>query len=386
MRRLDLLRSQSIKEVKDKDMNPRGLSRPTRLVLALLLLSALVAAPQSAARAALNAPVNADFEQGRNVGWQETSTSGSPIVWNAGQYGPPAHGGSWIAFLGGLNSETSTLSQTLTILPDTKMAFWYRILSVYSCGTSSGRVLFNSTVVKTWDLCSANHTDDWVLDTVDLSQFAGQTGTLQFISQTAPTNYSAWLIDDIVFYDVFLDVPMSDPFAPFIKAFYDAGITSGCTTNPSQFCPGGTVTRGQMAVFIERALGNFSPSPSPSGMFADLSPSDPFTPFIEEFYNAGITSGCTTSPLRYCPDTPVTRGQMAVFIERALGNFSPPAPAGIFTDVPPSHPFAAFIEEFYNAGITSGCTTSPLRYCPDTPVTRGQMAVFIVRAFGLPMP
>jgi hypothetical protein len=153
------------------------------------------------------------------------------------------------------------------------------------------------------------------------------------------------------------------------------------------YCPDSTVTRGQMAVFIERGMGNFSPTPSPSGMFADVPPGHPFKAFIEEFYNDGITIGCTTSPLNYCPDNPVTRGQMAVFIERGIGNFSPtPSPSGMFADVPPGHPFKAFIEEFYNDGITSGCTTSPLMYCPDSPVTRGQMAVFIARAFNIPLP
>jgi hypothetical protein len=182
-------------------------------------------------------------------------------------------------------------------------------------------------------------------------------------------------------------VPPTHPFWRHIEAFYNAGITTGCSTSPMAFCPDGTVTRGQMAVFIERALGNFSPSPSPTGMFTDVASNDPFRTFIEEFYNSGITSGCSTDPLRYCPNTAVTRGQMAVFIERALGNFSPsPSPSGTFGDVPPGHPFQFFIEEFYNDGITSGCSTSPLLYCPDNPVTRGQMAVFIVRAFGFPLP
>jgi hypothetical protein len=78
---------------------------------------------------------------------------------------------------------------------------------------------------------------------------------------------------------------------------------------------------------------------------------------------------------------------MAVFIERAVGNFSPtPSPSDMFADVLPGNPFKLFIEEFYNYGITTGCSTSPLMYCPDQPVTRGQMAVFIVRAFGIPLP
>ena len=185
----------------------------------------------------------------------------------------------------------------------------------------------------------------------------------------------------------FVDVTPTHGFRPYIEAFYNAGITGGCSSSPRLYCPDEIVTRGQMAVFIERALGNFSPTPSPGDMFTDISPGDPFKPFIEEFYNDGITSGCSTSPLIYCPNSFVTRGQMAVFIERALGNFSPgPDPTGMFTDVLPGDSFKPFIEELYNDGITAGCTSNPLRYCPDQPVTRGQMAVFLVKAFGIPLP
>jgi hypothetical protein len=140
-------------------------------------------------------------------------------------------------------------------------------------------------------------------------------------------------------------------------------------------------------------MGNFSPTPSQTGMFADVpNPNQPpsFQAFIEEFYLDGITTGCSTNPLKYCPQNYVTRGEMAVFIERALGNFSPtPSQTGIFADVPnPNQPpsFLAFIEQFYLDGITTGCANNPLRYCPLNKVTRQEMAVFIVRAFGIPLP
>ena len=188
-------------------------------------------------------------------------------------------------------------------------------------------------------------------------------------------------------YVTFADVPLTHGFHRYIEALFDVGITGGCSASPRQFCPDNPVTRGEMAVFIERALGNFSPAPSPSGMFTDVAAGNAFRPFIEELYNDSITAGCLTSPLRYCPDSPVTRGQMAVFIERALGNFSPnPSPTDMFGDVPDGHPFKPFIEQLYNDGVTSGCSASPLLYCPDQPVTRGQMAVFLVRAFGIPLP
>jgi hypothetical protein len=64
-----------------------------------------------------------------------------------------------------------------------------------------------------------------------------------------------------------------------------------------------------------------------------------------------------------------------------------PAPAeSDFNDVPTSHPFFQYIEALKASGITGGCQASPPLYCPDNPVTRGQMAVFLAKALGLHWP
>jgi hypothetical protein len=61
-----------------------------------------------------------------------------------------------------------------------------------------------------------------------------------------------------------------------------------------------------------------------------------------------------------------------------------PAPAGAsFGDVPTGHPFFQFIEALKASGITGGCQASPPLYCPDQALTRGQMAVFLSKALGL---
>ena len=57
-----------------------------------------------------------------------------------------------------------------------------------------------------------------------------------------------------------------------------------------------------------------------------------------------------------------------------------------FSDVPMSHPFFQFIEALAASGITAGCNLAPPQFCPDAPVTRGQMAVFLSRALGLHWP
>jgi hypothetical protein len=87
----------------------------------------------------------------------------------------------------------------------------------------------------------------------------------------------------------------------------------------------------------------------------------------------------------FCPNAPVTREQMAAFIVRALGEFNPPLPATQrFTDVPPTNPFYNFIDRMAALNITLGCGGG--NYCPSSPVLREQMAAFIVRAMGEPDP
>jgi hypothetical protein len=64
-----------------------------------------------------------------------------------------------------------------------------------------------------------------------------------------------------------------------------------------------------------------------------------------------------------------------------------PSPAtATFNDVPTTHPFFQFIEALHASGITGGCQASPPLYCPDDPLTRGQMAVFLAKALGLYWP
>jgi hypothetical protein len=184
--------------------------------------------------------------------------------------------------------------------------------------------------------------------------------------------------------DSFTDAPTSHIFYRFIETIFHHGITSGC--GATGYCPDSPNTRGQMAVFLLRSkLGKGYVPPPAIGIFSDVPTNHQFAAFIEDLFNRGITSGCSTSPLAYCPEATVTRGQMAVFLLRTLlGNgYAPPAPTGVFDDVPVNDPFAAFIEDLAARAITSGCNTNPPLYCPAAPNTRGQMAVFLTRTFSL---
>jgi hypothetical protein len=74
---------------------------------------------------------------------------------------------------------------------------------------------------------------------------------------------------------------------------------------------------------------------------------------------------------------------MAVFLIRGkLGNLFAHSSTALFSDVAPAHPYFAFIQKMRELGVTTGCTAT--QYCPDAATTRGQMAVFIIRAFYTP--
>jgi hypothetical protein len=103
--------------------------------------------------------------------------------------------------------------------------------------------------------------------------------------------------------------------------------------------------------------------------------------YIERLYHAAVTGGCSTNPLRFCPNNPVTRAQMALFIVRGFHGSAfpvPPATGTVFADVTTSTWAADWIEQLYADGITGGCGGG--NYCPGDPVTRAQMAIFLLRA------
>lgn len=171
----------------------------------------------------------------------------------------------------------------------------------------------------------------------------------------------------------FTDVCTGHWARDFILALYNSGITGGCSTNPMRFCPDAVITRGQMAVFLVTSLRR-SPN-SCQGRFSDVPIGHPYCGFIERLTDDGITSGCGGN--KFCPNDPVTRGQMAVFIEAALGN-SANACTGRFGDVPSGHPFCGFVEKLNDDGITGGCGGG--NFCPNNPVTRAEMAIFLTAA------
>jgi hypothetical protein len=185
----------------------------------------------------------------------------------------------------------------------------------------------------------------------------------------------------------FDDVPTGHWAWIQVEAIAAARITSGCSANPPMYCPGNPVTRAEMAVFLLRGIhgSSYNPPAMTGTVFADVPMGHWAGAWIEQLAEEGITAGCGNG--NYCPDAPITRDQMAVFLLRAEHGvaYNPPAATGtVFTDIPLDHWAGAWIEQLADEGITSGCTAST--YCPTTPVTRDQMAVFLQRIFNLPLP
>ena len=110
----------------------------------------------------------------------------------------------------------------------------------------------------------------------------------------------------------FADVDGTHPFGAFIERFAELEVTRGC--DDTNYCPDGTVTRAQMAVFLSRAF-DLAAGPDPG--FGDVRPDAWYAADVAKLAASGITAGCGDGA-NYCPGDSVTRAQMALFLARAL--------------------------------------------------------------------
>ena len=156
-------------------------------------------------------------------------------------------------------------------------------------------------------------------------------------------------------------------YSEHIEWMLTTGISTGCA--PEMFCTHNSVTRGEMAAFLDRAL---DLPATPTDYFTD-DESSTFEISINRLAAAEITSGCAEN--RFCPDRTVTRGEMAAFLARAF-DLSPTGEDHYPDD--DGSMFEDSINAITDAGIATGCSSS--RFCPDRPVSRGEMAAFLHRA------
>jgi hypothetical protein len=235
---------------------------------------------------------------------------------------------------------------------------------------------------KGMDIFASHHDGPYTLTNLLLTDENGAA----LVTQQAEAAYTTalYLYTQFTSQVVFDDVPSDYWARRFIERLYYSGVTGGCRTDPLWYCPKSPVTRAQMAAFLlsaEHGTG-YVPADATGTVFNDVPASDGFAKWIEQLAAEGITGGCGNG--NYCPGTFVTRAQMAVFLLRTkYGNgYTPPPATGVFADVPTNYWSAAWIEQLAAEGITGGCGNG--NYCPNTIVTRAQMAVFLVTTFDLP--
>jgi hypothetical protein len=268
--------------------------------------------------------------------------------------------GAALAFTGAASSLTGPAGATYTLVD---LAAGYATVAngaTGSCGSDCFQVSVSRPATR-----PAAHWDLTVLETLGPPATFGQT--------------KVWTLH---VGESYADVPPSHPFYRFVETLLHVGVTAGCG-GPS-YCPDGATTREQMAVFLLRARegASYAPPACTTAPFPDVPCASPFAAWIQELAARGVTAGCGGG--LYCPTNPVTREQLAVFLLKSVegaGFTPPPCTIPSFADVPCSSPFAAWVQELAARGITAGCGGG--LYCPTDPVTRGQMAVFLTKTFGL---
>ena len=170
---------------------------------------------------------------------------------------------------------------------------------------------------------------------------------------------------------------------PGTDALRAGGILEDTECGPGRICPTEPMLRWVMAVWLVRAVDGADPAGAASGRFSDVSPNEWWATHVERLAELEVTLGCGDGT-GFCPADAVTRAQMATFLVRAFG-LDADGGSG-FGDIA-GNTHEASINILAAERVTAGCSTSPLRYCPNRSVTRGQMATFLARALNLiPLP
>ena len=159
------------------------------------------------------------------------------------------------------------------------------------------------------------------------------------------------------------------------------GVLDGTECAPGRFCPKDPIQRWVMAVWLVRAVDGAAPAAVVSSRFVDVETGEWWLPYVERLADLGITRGCAVEPARFCPGDPVTRQEMASFLVRAFQLEQ--GTSNRFADVEAGNSHLADINGLASAGITAGCATEPALYCPTVATTRAQMATFLARALGI---
>ena len=143
---------------------------------------------------------NGDFESGK-TNWTEYSPNGWDLIledWE--QSTIMLHSGTWAVWLGGDDNEINYVEQQVNVSSTCPyLVFYHYIVSADNCGYDYGYTRINGITVDTVNLCEENNTGGWVAKSINLSDYAGKTVTLQIRAETNGSLNSNWYVDDVSF-------------------------------------------------------------------------------------------------------------------------------------------------------------------------------------------
>lgn len=283
------------------------------------------------------------------------------------------------------------------------------VVSVGASDDDGGVAAFSNTGPDLDLLAPGSPVDTTVLTSLDASGFAEQHGTsfaaphvaaaFALLDERLPTTWPVERVRNLLRVSgAMIARPTSSPFdhdprypelrltplADFVP-FADAaagywveaadwakvtGVSTGIGGN--RFAPDGVLTRAQAVTFLWRFMG--SPDRGTDSGFGDVSPGQWYGGAVAWAASAGVTTG--TAPGVFSPDAPVSRGELATFMWRTVGQ-PPPSSTSGFADVAADAFYARAVNWMAENGLTTG--TSPSTFSPAENVTRAQMVTFEFR-------
>lgn len=136
-------------------------------------------------------------------------------------------------------------------------------------------------------------------------------------------------------------------------------------------------------VLMELHGSSFTPPP-PTGIFADLPADSSDSAWVEEAFHEGIVEACSSMNFCPDEAVTRAEAARIILRAKYGQDYTPPAATGLFSDVPVSSPLSPWVEQLYREGITSGCVVNPLSYCQYDIISVTELSTLLTRAFNTP--
>ena len=177
-----------------------------------------------------------------------------------------------------------------------------------------------------------------------------------------------------------MDVPGDHTHREAIEAMAREGLFMGTDCRPGEFCPEYPIPRWVMAVWLVRYVDGKDPEPVGENRSVDVNPGKWWAAHVERLWDLGITIGCQGRTEPVLRYCPEDNTTRAQMASFLVRMFKY-APAVSAGFVDTVHSsHAPDIDSLYAVGVTKGCGVGPLRYCPDDFTSRAEMATFLYRA------